>query len=52
MYGLDPENMDAVRERSREALEIVLGLWASEDGQYHYEGKHLQRTLPGRSRGA
>ena len=46
MYGLDPENMDSVRERSREALEIVLGLWASEDGQYHYEGKHFSIHSP------
>ena len=46
MYGLDPEDMDSVRERSREALEIVLGLWASEDGQYHYDGKHFSVHSP------
>ena len=43
LYGLDPEE---VRERSAEILEIVLGLWAAEDGRFAYEGKYFQIRAP------
>ena len=31
LFGLDPRNPAAVRARSAEVLEVVLGLWAAED---------------------
>jgi alkanesulfonate monooxygenase SsuD/methylene tetrahydromethanopterin reductase-like flavin-dependent oxidoreductase (luciferase family) len=46
LYGFPTDNMEAVRERGLEALEVILGLWASEDGRYHYDGKYYQVHAP------
>ena len=46
LYGLDSKNMDTVREQGREALEVILGLWAAEDGRFGYEGKYYQVHAP------
>ena len=46
LYGFPPDNMEAVRERGLEALEVILGLWASEDGRYHHDGKYYQVHAP------
>ena len=46
LYGLDSHDMDAVREQGKEALEVILGLWAAEDGHYGYEGKYYQVHAP------
>ena len=46
LYGVDYDSMDDVRERGREALEVILGLWAAEDGSFGYEGKHYQVHAP------
>ena len=40
LYGVDYDSMDDVRERGREALEVILGLWAADDGHFGYEGKY------------
>lgn len=45
LFGLDPTQGQAVRERSREALEVILGLWDAEAG-YTHEGKHFQIHAP------
>ena len=47
LYGVEYDSMDDVRERGREALEIVLGLWEhAESGKFGYEGKHFQVHAP------
>jgi alkanesulfonate monooxygenase SsuD/methylene tetrahydromethanopterin reductase-like flavin-dependent oxidoreductase (luciferase family) len=46
LYGIEYQHMDEVRERGREALEIILGLWAAEDGHFGYEGKYYQVHAP------
>ena len=46
MYGVDSRDMGAVREQGMEALEVILGLWASEDGRFCYEGKYYQVHAP------
>ena len=46
LYGLDSQNMEAVREQGREALEVILGMWAAEDGRFDYEGKYYQVHAP------
>ena len=47
LYGVEYDSMDDVRERGREALEIVLGLWENADsGKFGYEGKHFQIHAP------
>ena len=38
--------MAAVRDQGREALEVVLGMWAAEDGRFEYEGKYYQVHAP------
>ena len=32
LYGIEYNNMNEVRDRSKEALDIILGMWACEDG--------------------
>ena len=39
LFGIDS---DTVAERSREALQVILGMWQAEDGQYDFDGKHFQ----------
>ena len=46
LYGVDYDNMDDVREQGREALEVILGLWAAENGHFGFEGKHYQVHAP------
>ena len=46
LYGVDYDSMDDVRERGREALEVILGLWAADDGHFGYEGKYYQVHAP------
>jgi alkanesulfonate monooxygenase SsuD/methylene tetrahydromethanopterin reductase-like flavin-dependent oxidoreductase (luciferase family) len=47
LYGVEYDSMDDVRERGREALEVVLGLWENaESGKFGYEGKHFQVHAP------
>ncbi len=46
LYGIEYNSMDEVRDRGREALEIILGLWQSEDGHFGYEGKYYQVHAP------
>ena len=46
LYGIESRDMEAVRERGREALEVVLGLWAAEDGHFGFEGKYYQVHAP------
>ena len=45
LFGLDGYSPQEVRARSAEALEIVLGLWAS-DGGFTYHGKYFDVTAP------
>ena len=49
LYGIDSSDMLAVRERGREALEVILGLWAAEDGQFSFDGKYYHIKAPERS---
>jgi len=46
LYGIEYNSMDDVREQGKEALEIILGLWAAEDGHFGYEGKYYQVHAP------
>lgn len=46
LYGIEYSHMDEVRDRGREALEVILGLWASEDGHFAHEGKYFQVHAP------
>ena len=46
LYGVEYNSMDEVRERGKEALDIILGLWAAEDGHFGYEGKYYQVHAP------
>ena len=46
LYGVEYDTMDDVREQGREALEVILGLWASEDGEFSYEGKYYRVKAP------
>ena len=46
LYGVNSKDMDAVRDQGREALEVILGLWASEEGHFDYEGKYYQVHAP------
>ena len=46
LYGVQSQDMQAVREQGQEALEVVLGLWAAEDGHFDYEGKYYQVHAP------
>jgi hypothetical protein len=32
--------MDQVRERGKEALEVILGLWEAKDGHFGFDGKY------------
>ena len=52
LYGIDYDTMDDVREQGREALEVILGLWAAEDGHFGFEGQILSGTRPGTIGGA
>jgi alkanesulfonate monooxygenase SsuD/methylene tetrahydromethanopterin reductase-like flavin-dependent oxidoreductase (luciferase family) len=45
LLGLDPTNPAAVRERSAEVLEVVLGLWAS-PGRFTHHGKFFDVDTP------
>ncbi len=49
LYGIDYDTMDDVREQGREALEVILGLWAAEDGHFGFEGKYYQVHAPEQS---
>ena len=46
LYGIEYNSMDEVRERGKEALEVILGLWEAEDGHFGYEGKYYQVHAP------
>ncbi len=46
LYGVEYNKLDEVREQGREALEVILGMWASEDGHFGFEGKHYQVHAP------
>ena len=46
LYGLHYEEADEVREQSREALEVILGLWAAKDGRFEYDGKYYSVHAP------
>ena len=46
LYGIEYTSMDEVREQGKEALDIILGLWQSEDGHFGYEGKYYQVHAP------
>ena len=39
LFGIDSAT---VGERSREALQVILGMWQSEDGEFDFDGKHFQ----------
>ncbi|MBQ10813.1 MAG: alkane 1-monooxygenase [Planctomyces sp.] len=45
LYGFDPTKAEETRERSKEALEVILGLWSAEGG-YDHEGKYFQIHAP------
>ncbi|PKB70672.1 MAG: hypothetical protein BZY87_09085 [SAR202 cluster bacterium Io17-Chloro-G6] len=49
LYGIDYDSMDDVREQGREALEVILGLWAAEEGHFGFEGKYYQVHAPEQS---
>ena len=49
LYGIDYDTMDDVREQGREALEVILGLWAAEEGKFGFEGKYYQVHAPEQS---
>jgi len=42
LYGVAYTSMDEVRERGKEALEVILGLWQAEDGHFDFHGKYYQ----------
>ncbi len=46
LYGLDRGDMAAVRDQGKEALDVVLGLWASEDGGFRYDGAYYKVNAP------
>ena len=46
LYGVEDIQEEAVRARGKEALEVILGLWAAEDGQYQHEGKYFNIQAP------
>ena len=46
LYGIEYTDVDEVRERGKEALEVILGLWQAEDGHFGYEGKYYQVHAP------
>ncbi len=46
LYGVNYDSMDDVRQQGREALEVILGLWAAEDGHFGFEGKYYQVHAP------
>ena len=47
LYGVNFDSMDDVREQGKEALEVVLGLWAAADeGKFGFEGKYYQVHAP------
>ena len=46
LFGLDYTDMNGVREQGRECLEVVLGMWAAEDGKFDYDGKYYQVHAP------
>jgi alkanesulfonate monooxygenase SsuD/methylene tetrahydromethanopterin reductase-like flavin-dependent oxidoreductase (luciferase family) len=45
LFGFDPTQGQETRERSREALEVILGLWSA-DGGYTHEGKYFRVHAP------
>jgi alkanesulfonate monooxygenase SsuD/methylene tetrahydromethanopterin reductase-like flavin-dependent oxidoreductase (luciferase family) len=46
LYGVKYHSMDEVRERGKEALEVILGLWQAEDGHFDFKGKYYQVHAP------
>ena len=46
LYGVEYNSMNDVREQGKEALDVILGLWAAEDGHFGYEGKYYQVHAP------
>ncbi len=46
LYGIEYTHMDEVRDRGREALEVILGLWAAEDGKFDFDGKYFNIHAP------
>ena len=41
LFGIDSTDPAAVAERSREALQVILGMWQAEDGKFDFDGKHF-----------
>ena len=46
LYGVTYHSMDEVRERGKEALEVILGLWEAKDGHFGFDGKYYQVHAP------
>jgi alkanesulfonate monooxygenase SsuD/methylene tetrahydromethanopterin reductase-like flavin-dependent oxidoreductase (luciferase family) len=46
LYGVKYQSMDDVRERGKEALEVILGLWEAKDGHFGFDGKYYQVHAP------
>jgi alkanesulfonate monooxygenase SsuD/methylene tetrahydromethanopterin reductase-like flavin-dependent oxidoreductase (luciferase family) len=46
LYGLDYTQMNGVREQGRECLDVVLGIWAAEDGTFDYDGRYYRVHAP------
>jgi alkanesulfonate monooxygenase SsuD/methylene tetrahydromethanopterin reductase-like flavin-dependent oxidoreductase (luciferase family) len=45
LFGFDHTNGQEIRERSRETLEVILGIWNAEGG-YSHEGKYFKINAP------
>ena len=45
LFGLDPKEGAMIRERSAEALDVILKIWENE-GQFSYHGKYFNITAP------
>lgn len=45
LYGFDHTNGEEIRERSKEALEVILGIWSAEGG-YSHHGKYFDVEAP------
>jgi alkanesulfonate monooxygenase SsuD/methylene tetrahydromethanopterin reductase-like flavin-dependent oxidoreductase (luciferase family) len=46
LYGLDYTKMHDVRDQGRECLEVVLKLWAAEEGKFDYDGRYYRVHAP------
>ena len=45
-YGVNDPDSNRVRDRGRECLEAVLGIWASEDGRFDFKGEFYEVHSP------